>query len=297
MNCTFAREQILRAAYDELPEAQRGKLAEHLASCEACRQEQREIEKLLQATDALPVAEPDANLTARARIRLNEALDALPPTGWTDRLATRVRNGFFGLRAAPLAALSLLIVGIAAGTSAGFELAQLRTAHQNVAVASLPAPARVASTETAAAQPQKAVATRTAAHQPVASQPQSRAAEERDHVETLAAACRAERGCRPSERATLIAALRNESNPKVREAALEGLEPYVAEDLRVRNAILRALLNDSDPRIRTASINLLEPVDADTSVRQVLYSVSNSDANPQIRNVSRQVLSRMPEIQ
>ena len=83
----------------------------------------------------------------------------------------------------------------------------------------------------------------------------------------------------------------------LRQKALEGLEPYVAEDVRVRNAVLEALLNDSDPRIRTASINILEPVEADTSVRQVLYSVSTSDESPQIRNVSRQVLSRVPEIQ
>ncbi len=67
--------------------------------------------------------------------------------------------------------------------------------------------------------------------------------------------------------------------------------------MRVRDAMLEALLNDSDPKIRTAAINILEPVEADTSVRQVLYSVSNSDRNPYIRTVSRQVLSRVPEIQ
>jgi hypothetical protein len=94
-----------------------------------------------------------------------------------------------------------------------------------------------------------------------------------------------------------MVALRYDRNAGVRQKALEGLEPYVAEDVRVRNAVLEALLNDNDPRIRTASINILEPVEADTSVRQVLYSVSTSDNNPQIRNVSRQVLSRVPEIQ
>ena len=92
-------------------------------------------------------------------------------------------------------------------------------------------------------------------------------------------------------------ALRYDRSAKVRQKALEGLEPYVADDMRVRDAVLEAVLNDNDPAIRTAAISLLEPVDADTSVRQVLYSVSNSDRNPQIRNVSRQVLSRVPEIQ
>jgi hypothetical protein len=71
----------------------------------------------------------------------------------------------------------------------------------------------------------------------------------------------------------------------------------VAQDTRVRDAVLEALLNDNDPRVREDAINLLAPVEADSSVRQVLYSVSNSDDNPQIRNVSRQVLSRVPEIQ
>jgi hypothetical protein len=51
----------------------------------------------------------------------------------------------------------------------------------------------------------------------------------------------------------------------------------VAEDVRVRDAVLEALMNDSDPRIRTAAINILEPVEGDTSVRQVLHSVANSD--------------------
>jgi hypothetical protein len=67
--------------------------------------------------------------------------------------------------------------------------------------------------------------------------------------------------------------------------------------VNVRNALLQALLTDNDPKVRTESINLLEPVEADTSVRQVLYSVSNTDDSPQIRNVSRQILSQVPEIQ
>jgi len=119
-----------------------------------------------------------------------------------------------------------------------------------------------------------------------------------DSVGLLAAECRAGHSCQGAGiRDALMVALRYDRSAAVREKALEGLEPYVSQDVRVRNAVLEALLNDSDPRIRTESINLLEPVEADTSVRQVLYSVSTSDDNPQIRNTSRQVLSRVPEIQ
>jgi hypothetical protein len=65
----------------------------------------------------------------------------------------------------------------------------------------------------------------------------------------------------------------------------------------VRDAVLEALLNDPEPRIRTLAINMLEPVDADTSVRQALQSVANTDHNPHIRLASRQVLSHVGEIQ
>ena len=119
-----------------------------------------------------------------------------------------------------------------------------------------------------------------------------------DSVALLAAECRAGHSCQPSGiREALMVALRYDRSAKVRHKALEGLQPYVADDVRVRDAVLEAVLNDSDPSIRTDAISLLAPVDADMSVRQVLYSVSNSDDNPQIRNVSRQVLSRVPETQ
>jgi hypothetical protein len=94
-----------------------------------------------------------------------------------------------------------------------------------------------------------------------------------------------------------MVALRYDKNDGVRKKALEGLEPYVAEDMRVRDAVLEALMNDAAPKIRTAALNILEPVEGDTSVRQVLHSVADTDENPYIRTVSRQVLSREPEIQ
>jgi hypothetical protein len=119
-----------------------------------------------------------------------------------------------------------------------------------------------------------------------------------DSVGLLAAECRLGHSCQAEGiRDALMVALRYDKNAAVREKALQGLEPYVAEDVRVRNAVLEALLNDSDPRIRSASIDVLEPVEADTSVRQVLHSVSNSDTNPHIRNVSRQILDQAPQIQ
>jgi hypothetical protein len=119
-----------------------------------------------------------------------------------------------------------------------------------------------------------------------------------DSVGVLADECKSGRGCRQAGmRDALMVALRFGGDARVRAKALHGLEPFVAEDMRVRDAVLEALMNDGDAHIRTEAINMLEPVDADTSVRQVLSNVANTDRNPHIRNASRQILRRVTEIQ
>jgi hypothetical protein len=115
-------------------------------------------------------------------------------------------------------------------------------------------------------------------------------------VALLAAECRAGHQC-TAIRDALLVSLRYDRSATVRQTALEGLQPYVSQDSGVRDAVLEALLNDPEPQIRTAAINMLQPVDADTSVRQVLRSVANTDRNPHIRLASREVLNHVGEIQ
>ena len=79
--------------------------------------------------DAHPVAEPGPNLVARARLRLDEALDALPPRRWYERFSQRMLNNFASLQAAPVAALLLLVAGAGAGVLGGYEFAQNRAAR------------------------------------------------------------------------------------------------------------------------------------------------------------------------
>jgi len=83
----------------------------------------------------------------------------------------------------------------------------------------------------------------------------------------------------------------------VRLKALEGLQPYVADDSNVRDAVLESLMHDSSANVRTAAINLLQPVQADSSVQQVMHTVSTQDENPYIRNASRTLLQQVSEIQ
>ena len=323
MNCEIAHERIVSAAYGELSDEQIHELERHMTGCPECHSEREELLALKLLAAAHPMVEPPANLVARSRQRLEEALDALPPKRWYEWLGQRMINNFASLQAAPVAACLLLIAGAGAGTLGGYEFAQNRAARAASAVTAeskvetpTPAPTEIASISSIVRQPNSDVVevhynqvvprqVEGSIDDPAISDLLMLASENSpspdvrdDSIGLMAAECRAGHGCKAAGiRDALMVALRYDRNEGVREKALQGLEPWVSQDVRVRDAVLEALLNDADPRIRTAAINILEPVEADASVRQVLHSVANSDHNPQIRTVSRQVLSRVSEIQ
>ena len=330
MNCKLAHERIVTAAYGESAAGETQELERHLAGCPECREEREQLLALKQLAEADPVMEPDANLVARSRMRLDAALDALPPRRWYQRLAQRLMNNVASLQAAPVAACLLLALGAGAGWLGNFTLAQHHASRaaavqmvqakkeqaQPVATAETGAPAEIANISSIVRQPNShRVEVRYNQMVPqriegslddpairqllmLASQNSASAGVRNDSVGLLASECRAGHSCQAAGiRDALMVALRYDKNAGVRQKALHGLEPYVTEDVRVRDAVLEALMNDGDPEIRNAAINILEPVEADTSVRQVLHTVANTDRNPYIRNVSRQVLSQVPEIQ
>ena len=326
MNCELARERIVAAAWQELSDEQAHELERHVGACPECQRECEQVLALKVLMEANPVQEPAPNMVARARLRLDEVIDTLPPKRWYERWSTLAWKNFARLQSAPVAVVILLVVGGGAGSLGGYEYAQSRVAHaattqtagasKTDSAAALPALASVASVSGIVRQPNSEIVD-VSYNQVVPRQiegslddPQIRqllmlATEDAsspgvrdDSVGLLAAECRAGHSCQPSGiRDALMYVLRNDKSVAVRQKALQGLEPYVSEDIRVRDAVLESLMNDNDPRIRSKAISMLEPVEADTSVRQVLYSVSTTDNNPQIRNDSRQVLRRVSEIQ
>jgi len=329
MNCELAHERIVLAAYGELPDEQIHELDRHLVGCAECQAERNQLQALQTLAALHPVVEPPANLIARSRLRLEEVLDALPPKRWYQRFGERIFNNVASLQAAPVAAALLLIAGIGAGGLGGYEVALARAAHNAARAPQLAAnavdttanqvqitPASIAGISSIVQQPNSNVVEvhysevvpqriQGSLDDPairqllmMASEDAASAGIRDDSVGLLAAECRAGHSCNPEGiRDALMVALRYDRNEGVREKALRGLQPYVGEDMRARDSVLEALLNDNDPRIRTQAIAILEPVEADTSVRQVLSTVANTDQSPQIRLVSRQVLSRAPQIQ
>jgi len=340
MNCTEFHEKVLLAAYGELPDDQAHALNLHLAGCSPCREEQEQLLALKTLSSAHPVLEPTPNLVARSRTRLEDALDALPPKRWYDRVADWMTRTAAGLQAAPVAACLLLVAGAGLGSLGGFEFSQRHAANgagsgPSGPTAGMPAPVttpaphsagpvsagEVASVSGIVQQPNSNLVevsfnqiqprrVKGTLEDPqirqllmLASQNAASPGVRDDSVGLLAAECRSGHGCQDKGvpntdiRDALMVSLRYDRSTTVRRKALDGLQPFVGEDMQVRNAVLEALLNDPDAQIRSTAISMLEPVDADTSVRQVLSTVALSDQNSHIRNASRLVLRRVSEIQ
>jgi hypothetical protein len=308
MNCELAQEDIVLSVYGELPDDRAHRLEQHLAQCEHCRQEMEAAAGLQKAMSGAPVAEPSPSLLARARLRLDEALDAMPQGGFFRRVSQRFRRGVGTLQGAPVMAMFLLVAGVAAGGWGGYRAGQ-RVVHasqpaQNAAAA-VPVVADVDAAQIAGVSsitlepgsenvevrferviPETAFGT---LDDPQIRQLLLLGARNRanpevhdDSVNLLARECRAGHQCTGGPiRNALMVALRYDRDAGVRRRALEGLEAYVPIDTRVRDAVLEALL---------------EPVEADSAVQEVLETVANRDQNPYIRTMSRQYLEQVSQI-
>jgi anti-sigma factor RsiW len=317
MKCSVAEQHIVQSIYGELPDDAAHSLQQHLAACERCRAEMHVYETLKQAMAFVPVEEPSASFLAASRIRLENALDMLPPpTLWQ-----RAQTGFFGffaqLKAAPGMAASLAVLGAAIGAAGG----HLWNSHR--------AAAEAARTQIAAPFASGAPAVMSVSG--IVQHPNTKMVEvhfnqmvpatvegsiddpevrklllmatgdtgdpnvQSDSVGLLADQCREGHDCQAEPvRTALMVALRYDRDPAVRLMALNGLEPYVAEDSRIRDAVLESLMHDPSQRIRSRALSMLEPVEADSSVRMVLQTIATEDANPQMREASLKVLQTIP---
>jgi hypothetical protein len=326
--CEAAQQDIALAVYGELPDDASHRLEHHLAGCGHCRRELEAVQGLRQAMALYPMLDPSPNLLTRARLRLEEALDAVPRSGWMTRVVDRLFNGIARVQSAPAMASAFLFLGLGGGGFAGYRLG-----HQSVAPQLPPVPpvqiSRAADSAPGGLKLGSIQSIRVLQGRPGSEHVQIgyerlvpetmtgsldnpeirelllQGAEGRvdtdvraDLVGLLAGECLAGHQCDDGPvRDALVLTARRDRDPGVRLKALEGLQPYVAKDRAVRNTVLHALLKDSDSNVRRKAVDLLQPVDSDSSVRQALHSVADTDQNPYLRTVSRQVLSGLPEIQ
>ncbi|MEO6966785.1 MAG: zf-HC2 domain-containing protein [Acidobacteriaceae bacterium] len=345
MKCEDAQQSIVQYIYGEMSDASCHSLEQHVAGCQNCRGELQAYEALRQAMSLAPAEEPSANFLAQSRVRLDAALDLLPPPSLWMRFETGLFGFFAQVHAAPGMAIAVAVFGLGIGAIGGHFWMHAHGSDPISQVASaVPATSSARATLAATAVP-VAVATSAA---PVAAaantaspsvfnvskivqHPNTNMVEVhfntmvpatvegsiddpevqklllmaaqnpadpdvRSHsVGLLAAQCKVGHSCSDETvRTALMVALRYNSDPAVRLEALQGLEPYVGQDVRVRDAVLESLMHDPSQPVRSDALQMLEPVQADSSVRMVLQTVSTSDNNPAMREASWKLLQTIP---
>ncbi|HMF54651.1 MAG TPA: HEAT repeat domain-containing protein [Edaphobacter sp.] len=316
----MARDNVILAYYGELPDELAGALEQHLMSCEECREELALLERMETPLAVLPVAEPTPNLVAQSRMRLDDALDAIPPYGFLTRLRTNIFLWMGHLRSAPALATLLVGVGFIGGNFLNrYEVARQPVARHPGSIHSNPTASVVANVtgiertpdselvqvhynrvvpETAEGSLDSKEIRELLMKGTMASAEGVRA----NSVQLLASECKAGHECPAREdgkgvRAALLVSLRYDKDPGVRLKALAGLESFIGQDQRVRDAVLESLAHDSDAQVRMAAVSLLTPVHTDSSVRQVLRTASTQDDNSYIRTVSYNALQGSDSIQ
>lgn len=320
MKCEVAQRFIVHYVYGELPDEGCHELEQHVVGCEACRNELQVYEALRHAMSLAPLVEPSASFLAESRIRLDDALDQLPPPSLGMRLETGLFGFFAQLRAAPGMAVALAILGLSLGATAGHFWNRGGTVHSaavhivDLSASSTTLTPSVADVSGIVRHPEtnmvevhfnQTVPTTVEGSMDdpevqklllMAAQNTGNPNLQSDSVGLLAEQCKAGHYCDGGPvRTALMVALRYDRDPSVRLKALQGLQPYVAQDSRVRDAVLESLMHDPSQPIRSHALQMLEPVNADSSVRVVLQTVSTRDENPAIREASLKVLQSIPE--
>jgi HEAT repeats len=319
MKCELAKDNIILANYGELPDEFVGTLEQHLDGCDDCRREWDEIRAFEEKLALLPVIEPSPNLLAQSRMRLDDALDLIPPHGFL----TRIRSNFFAwvghVQGAP--ALATLLVGV--GFLGGNFTYRYQVAHQpkqTTVRLSNPSEGSIAnvtgivqtpnsemvqvkynrmvpesmegSLDSPAIRELLLMGTHAATNNEVRT----------NSVSLLADECIAGHACLGGAdpkgiRNQLLVSMLYDQDAGVRLKALEGLQRYVGQDPRVRDAIAEALSRDPSADVRKQAIATLVPVKTDSTVRQVLRTVSTQDVNPYIRTASYNALQDAADIQ
>lgn len=320
MKCETARDNIVLMSYGELSDELAGGLEQHLSGCEDCRRELNALRAMEEYLVLAPMLEPSPNLLAQSRMRLDEALDAIPPHGFL----TRIRVNFFAwmghLKSAPALATLLLGVGFLGGNfTYRYQVAHAPLPKQPVIfnhpgqgiIANVTGIDQTPNSELVQVHYNRIVpeTAEGSLDEPgirellmVGMNSAATNGVRVDSVALLSGECRQGHDCSVQPdgkgiRGKLMVALRYDKDAGVRLKALEGLQRYVQQDRRVRDAVLEALMHDKDAGVRTATIGLLEPVQSDSSVRQVLRVVSTQDENPYIRTASTQALQGAGDIQ
>jgi hypothetical protein len=316
MKCEWVRENITLQVYGELADDARHELEQHVARCAECAAELKAAQEFHALLSQEVAAEPSPNLLAASRMRLQEALETAVQGGFWTRLAFDPANWLRQVSFSPALASAILILGFAGGLGTAYKVfdhsptvAGVTNSNPGTGSAQNPAEASITGIQSITQQP--GTNQINIKYDTVSTQETQGSLNDQRIQQLLLFAARSNynSGVRMDSvdlltqkpdisqvRDTLIYSLQYDTNPGVRLKALDGLGPFVKDDVHVRDAVLEALVNDSNPGVRIEALRMIEPVKADGSVRGVLMALSSKDSSQYIKSQARTMLAQLPEI-
>src|SRR3984885_3267667 len=270
MKCESARDCIVLLNYGELPDELAGGLEQHLIECEGCRAELEAIRLFEERLALLPVLEPTPNLLAQSRMRLDDALDMIPPHGFLTQLRTHFYRWLGHVQGAPALATLLLGVGFLAGNfTLRYQVAHAPKPQKPVIVtgpdegvdkgviANVTGIVQTPNSELVQVKYNRVVpeTMEGSLDSPeirkllmVGTNAAATPGVRINSVSLLTSECVAGHECQPMPdgkgiRHALMVSLRYDQDAGVRMTALEGLQRYVGQDQHVRDAVLEAVMH------------------------------------------------------
>src|SRR5581483_6325066 len=308
MKCEWVQQNVLLYVYDELPDDARHELEQHVVRCKDCAAEVESVKKFRADFAQSPVQEPSASFLAASRMRLQEALETAEQGGWWSRLIFDPVHWLNQVRFAPALAAAIFVLGFAGGIGATYKMVKtpVEISPSPVTQANIGSISGISSILQQPGSNQVTIKYDTVSPQEThgslndpniqqlllfAARSNFNAGLRMDSVNLLT-----QQPNNEHVREALLYALRYDSNTGVRLKALDGLGPYVKDDVQVRDAVLESLMSDANPGIRIEALRLLQPCAADSSVRIVLQRLAAKDDNRYIRAQARSMVAQLPEM-
>ncbi|HZP17939.1 MAG TPA: HEAT repeat domain-containing protein [Terriglobales bacterium] len=306
MKCEWVQQNVILYVYDELPDDARHELEQHVARCPDCAAELASATRFRTDFAQLPVQEPSPSLLAASRMRLQESLESAEQGAWWHFLVFDPVNWLHQIRFAPALSAAIFIVGFAGGIGATYEIVKRPVGPEPVSAP--PSLASISGITSIAQQPGNQV---TIKYDTVIPQQATGSLSDSNIQQLLLFAARnnfnagvrmdsvnllTQQPSNPHVREALLYALRYDSNTGVRLKALEGLGPYVKDDVQVRDTVLESVMSDVNPGVRIEALRLLQPCAGDSSVRIVLQRLADKDENRYIRSQARTMVAQLPEM-
>ncbi len=307
MNCNWMKDNLVLYMYDELADDAKYEFEHHLRQCAACKEEVDSALAFKNSMSARPVQEVSPNLLASNRMKLQEALEETQQLRGWGRIGLDLAGWMQQIKLAPALSVALLMIGFAGGA-----LTSYRIAISKIPPGAQQPPAAEASIAGIDSIVQDANSKRVMIrYNTLAPQALEGTTDDPRIQELLMMGTRNLRNpdvrlqsigilngksADNEIREALVGSLRADKNPGVRLEVLNGLGGFVHQDEHVRDALVEALIHDTNPGVRAKALELLNQVSKDTSVREALKMVAQSDKDDFIRSECRRILANTPNL-